>query len=154
MLQQRAAALVGHRQPIDLLGERPPATALAVTEQPPHQQADQHRAAPDSNIGQRPAIATVHPRRLVTTVRTRHPQLAGTSRHMHGAPFRPHPLHPHRVQMRRRHPYEVITLADSPATRDGASPAHGGIHRLHGDLARTTFRCTPTTTRNADFTVR
>ena len=41
-------------------------------------------------------------------------------------------------------PYEVITLADSAATRDGASPAHGGTPRLHGNLARATFACTPT----------
>jgi hypothetical protein len=38
----------------------------------------------------------------------------------------PHPFHPHRIKMRIRDSYEVITLVDSVATRDGASPAHGG----------------------------
>lgn len=61
MLQQRAAAPVAPSQPLDLLSERPPTAARAVTEQPPNRQPDQHRPPTDSDIGQRTAIATVHP---------------------------------------------------------------------------------------------
>jgi hypothetical protein len=46
--------------------------------------------------------------------------------------------------VRRHDLYEVITLADSAAIRDGASPAHGGTPQLHGNLARATFTCTRT----------
>lgn len=42
----------------------------------------------------------------------------------------------HRIEVRRHHSSEVITLAEGPATRDGASPAHGGTAPLHENLAR------------------
>ncbi|MFE1437171.1 NADPH-dependent F420 reductase [Streptomyces sp. NPDC058739] len=38
--------------------------------------------------------------------------------------------------MRRHSSYEVITLAETAATCDGASPAHGGTPPLHENLAR------------------
>lgn len=55
---------------------------------------------------------------------------------MHSATLRPHPFHPHRIEVRSHNPYEVITLADSAATLDGASPAHSRTPQLHGNLAR------------------
>ncbi|MEU8990526.1 DDE-type integrase/transposase/recombinase [Streptomyces sp. NPDC048558] len=57
---------------------------------------------------------------------------------MHSAGLRPHSFHPHRIQVPRHNPYEVITLADNAVTHDGASPAHGSTPQLHGNLARAT----------------
>jgi hypothetical protein len=87
----------------------------------------------------------VHPRRLAPAVRTRHHQLAGTGSDTDHAARHPHSFHPHRIEVLRHNSYEVITLADGLATRDGASSAHGGTSPLHGNLARATFTCTPTT---------
>ncbi|WP_249938366.1 ATP-binding protein [Streptomyces mirabilis] len=87
----------------------------------------------------------MHPRRTATAVRTRHRRLAGAGRNADHTARYPHSFHPHRIEVRSRDPYEVVTLADSATTCDGTSPAHGGIPRLHGNLARASYPCTPTT---------
>lgn len=91
----------------------------------------------------------MHPFRLATAVRTHHHQLPGAGRDADYTARRPHPFHLHRIQVRRHDPYEVITLADTAATRDGALPAHGGTLELHGNLARATIICTRTSAPTA-----